>query len=362
MQVVLVHSRDDGDHGEGVAEGLEEDMGEEINRVGQDMWILADEDDLVLKHDEGQQFEEGIEGEHAEDGEDPVLDKEGLCLVPKGTEINFPLVNHLVLVLLAEVDLLELKLPHAVIEKLDHPLQLKLTVSLPDGQLDIFFVVVVHHQSLHFDEVDWIPDDLLEEGEEGVVCHYAEYTLGYAYFEVGWGIYHVLNRFVRLFFQGTLMAFALDFRVGTRNGTTWTLNVSKRYIGFAIFGLNSSVVMNTNTNAEESFARVDMVQQIIVVEMVVEVRVRTFEIEDKTLKICVAVRHDLHCLFFGLQTLALLDCHPWGEDQLGCLHFNIIDTLFGEEDVTLELFHWLSFKNVFLNQWLFYSQNWVVFN
>ena len=68
--------------------------------------------------------------------------------------------------------------------------------------------------------------------------------------------------------------------------------------------------MNTNTNAEESFARVDMVQQIIVVEMVVEVRVRTFEIEDKTLKICVAVRHDLHCLFFGLQTLALLDCHP----------------------------------------------------
>ena len=37
MQIVLVHSRDDGDHGEGVAEGLEEDMGEEINRVGQDM-------------------------------------------------------------------------------------------------------------------------------------------------------------------------------------------------------------------------------------------------------------------------------------------------------------------------------------
>ena len=37
MQVVLVHSGDDGDHGEGVAEGLEEDMGEEIYRVGQDM-------------------------------------------------------------------------------------------------------------------------------------------------------------------------------------------------------------------------------------------------------------------------------------------------------------------------------------
>ena len=37
MQVVLVHSGDDGDHGEGVAEGLEEDMGEEIYRVGQHM-------------------------------------------------------------------------------------------------------------------------------------------------------------------------------------------------------------------------------------------------------------------------------------------------------------------------------------
>ena len=41
--------------------------------------------------------------------------------------------------------------------------------------------------------------------------------------------------------------------------------------------------MNTYTNAKESFARVDMVQQIIVVEMVVKVGVRTFEIENKTL-------------------------------------------------------------------------------
>ena len=76
-------------------------------------------------------------------------------------------------------------MPHAVIEEFHHPLQLKLAVSLPYGQLDILLVVIVHHQSLHFDEVDRIPDDLLEEGEEGVVGHYAEDTLGYAYFEVG---------------------------------------------------------------------------------------------------------------------------------------------------------------------------------
>ena len=41
--------------------------------------------------------------------------------------------------------------------------------------------------------------------------------------------------------------------------------------------------MNTNTNAEKSFSRVDVVQQIIVVEMVVEVGVRTFKIKNKTL-------------------------------------------------------------------------------
>ena len=37
MQVVLVHSGDDGDHGEGVAERLEEDVGEEVDRVSQDV-------------------------------------------------------------------------------------------------------------------------------------------------------------------------------------------------------------------------------------------------------------------------------------------------------------------------------------
>ena len=283
MKVVLVHSGDNGNHGEGVAEGLEKDVSEEVDRVSQDVWILADEDHLILKHDEGQQFEEGIEGEHAEDGEDPILDKEGLGLVPKGAKVNFSLVNHLVLILLAEVDLLELKLPHAVIEKLHHPLQLKLTVSLPDCQFDVLLVVIVHHQSLHLYKVDWIPDDLLEECEEGVVGHYAEDTLGYAYFEVGWGIYHVLYRFVWLFFEGTLVTFALYFWVWAGDWATWTLDISKGNVGFAIFWLNSSVVMNANTDAEESFTRVDVVQQIIVMEMVVKIRVRTFEVEDKAL-------------------------------------------------------------------------------
>lgn len=37
MQVVLVHSGDNGNHGEGVAEGLEKNVSEEVDRVSQDV-------------------------------------------------------------------------------------------------------------------------------------------------------------------------------------------------------------------------------------------------------------------------------------------------------------------------------------
>jgi hypothetical protein len=39
--------------------------------------------------------------------------------------------------------------------------------------------MLVHHQPVHLYDVYQIAEDVLEEGEEGVVCHYAKYPLRY---------------------------------------------------------------------------------------------------------------------------------------------------------------------------------------
>ena len=81
MKVILIHSRDDADNGKRIVKRFEENVSEKIDGVGQDVRILTDEDYFVLKHNECQQFQEGIKGEHADNGEDPLFSKESIGLL-----------------------------------------------------------------------------------------------------------------------------------------------------------------------------------------------------------------------------------------------------------------------------------------
>ena len=61
VKVILVHPGYYADYGERVVERLEQDVGEEINGVREDMRVLADEDYLVLQRYQGHDLEEGVE-------------------------------------------------------------------------------------------------------------------------------------------------------------------------------------------------------------------------------------------------------------------------------------------------------------
>jgi hypothetical protein len=112
------------------------------------------------------------------------------------------------------------------------------------------------------------------------------------------------------------MAFTLYLLLlDTRKRTVRALDVPQRDVHFVFVVFYPSVVMYTYTNAEQSSLWVDLVQEIIILKMVIEVRVWTFEIEDKTFKICVAVRHQLDCLFFCLLIAALLYGHARRKHQ-----------------------------------------------
>lgn len=75
-----------------------------------------------------------------------------------------------------------------MIEQLRHPFHLELAVGLLDGELDVLLIMLVDGQPFHLHVVYQVPEDLLVEGEEGEVGHYAEDALSYADFKVA----HVL--------------------------------------------------------------------------------------------------------------------------------------------------------------------------
>lgn len=159
-------------------------MSEEIDGVSQNMRVLTDEDHPILQQNQREQVNERFEGEHAENGEDPLPNKKCLSLIPVGIQSDLLLINQFVFVLLIEIEFFVLQFSKTVIKQLSHPHQLELAVGLLDSQLDILVVVFVHGQSLHFDYVDDVADDLFKEGEEGVVSHDTEYSLSYPYFQL----------------------------------------------------------------------------------------------------------------------------------------------------------------------------------
>ena len=67
--------------------------------------------------------------------------------------------------------------------------------------------------------------------------------------------------------------------------------------------------MDANADAKQPMVRVDMLQQLVLMEVVVEIGVRALEVEYEAFEVCVAIRHQLNSLLFGLETIASLDHH-----------------------------------------------------
>lgn len=57
-----------------------------------------------------------------------------------------------------------------------------------------------------------------------------------------------------------------------------TFDMAQRYVNLVFFIRNPSIVVNPYADAEESPVRVDVVKQIVVMEVLVEVGVRAFEV------------------------------------------------------------------------------------
>lgn len=160
---------DDADDGKGILQGSGEHTGEQIDGVGQDIGVVTDEDQFILKHEQCPDIQEVFQSEHAEHRVYPLADVVSLAIVPISHQCQFLLVDQPKLVLLVECHFLELQIPIAMIKQLDQSLHLKPTVCLLDGQLDVLFVVFVDGQTLHLYDVYEVSQDLLVETEEGVV-------------------------------------------------------------------------------------------------------------------------------------------------------------------------------------------------
>jgi len=73
--------------------------------------------------------------------------------------------------------------------------------------------VFVDHQSFHFDDVDHVPENVLEEAEKREEAHYAKDSLGDADFKLVQAIHCLLNRLygLLLLLEVGLMSFTLYF-------------------------------------------------------------------------------------------------------------------------------------------------------
>ena len=74
----------------------------------QDMRVLADKNNFILQHNKGQEVNKCLEGEHTQNRENPLTDKESFRIIPIGKEGNLLLINQLMLVLFIEADFLVL--------------------------------------------------------------------------------------------------------------------------------------------------------------------------------------------------------------------------------------------------------------
>ena len=160
----------------------------------------------------------------------------------------------------------------------------------------------VNSQSFHLDQIQKVSDNFLKKGEKRVVRHDAKHSLSYANLQIRVWLQHIFNWFVGLVPRCcTFMTLAPYRRTRrTRVGTTWIRNISQGNVNSVLFWCNSRVFMNSNTNTEQSFIWIYVVQQLIFFEVITEIWIRTLEIENKTFQICVAKRHQLNCFFLCL--------------------------------------------------------------
>jgi hypothetical protein len=83
-------------------------VAEQVDGVGEDVRVLADEDHPVFQHDQREQIQEVIEIEHAQNRIDPFSGEVHLGIVPVGEQGDLLLVDEAQFVLLVEADLLVL--------------------------------------------------------------------------------------------------------------------------------------------------------------------------------------------------------------------------------------------------------------
>lgn len=67
--------------------------------------------------------------------------------------------------------------------------------------------------------------------------------------------------------------------------------------------------MDADTNTEESMFWIDVVEQVVVIVVLCEMRILALEVEEEAFEVGIAVRHQLDGFFFGFHVGALLDDH-----------------------------------------------------
>ena len=72
---------------------------------------------------------------------------------------------------------------------------MKDTISFLDSTFNIFLVMFIYYKSIHFDNIDEISKNILEEAKERKVGHNAKHSLGYSDLQLVQIVSAIINRF-----------------------------------------------------------------------------------------------------------------------------------------------------------------------
>lgn len=90
--------RNDAHHLECISQGFGQDMRKQVDGIGKNMGVIADEDHPVLQHHDSIDIEQYIKGEYGQDGKGPLIDEVSLRQVPVSQQNNLLVVDQFELI------------------------------------------------------------------------------------------------------------------------------------------------------------------------------------------------------------------------------------------------------------------------